>query len=234
MQVLGKLKAFFKSFLVRNRINSVELELSGIKNTVSTIVGQIPDEVTVRTKLIRQNIDELRTRVGSVQDLFVEFNSGISNKLKKELENEKKARNEQHKRFVEKTKKLLEGFKLELEMEYEARKRLTMSSDEEFQDFKKNCLDKLEKNLRFFNEIDEIKRRVSVDYDKYLQELRAEYTTLLGYLEEVVNEYKKEISKFKKNDNAVVRLSSLETRITLLEESLKKSPIKLHVLEKSE
>lgn len=85
---------------------------------------------------------------------------------------------------------------------------------------------KLNEKLEILNGIHE---KVKVDYDRYLKDLTDYHKTHIEMLH-------RDISEYKKNDNAVVRLSSLESRITLLElkqkDTLKESSsAKLHTLE---
>lgn len=74
----------------------------------------------------------------------------------------------------------------------------------------KNELKALVKTSEKFVKLEDIRVKVQADYDRYLSDLTEYHQTHIKMLHQ-------DISEYKKNDNAVVRLASLETRITLLE-----------------
>lgn len=61
-----------------------------------------------------------------------------------------------------------------------------------------------------FDDLDALASKVKIEYDRYLKDLNTYHQTHLEMLH-------RDISEYKKNDNAVVRLASLESRITMLE-----------------
>lgn len=98
-----------------------------------------------------------------------------------------------------------------------------------------DLIQRFEWALENFNRIEDLTLKANSEYDSYLCEMQSNYDSYVAKLKKEVTEFKRDISEFKKNDNAVVRLTGLETRITLLEieqQKLIKSPAtNIHTLE---
>ena len=77
--------------------------------------------------------------------------------------------------------------------------------------------EKVERNI--YEKVDNVLSSIpnKKNLDNLSEKFQHNYVRCMANLKNDVEDFKKEISEFKKNDNAVVRLSSLETRITLLE-----------------
>lgn len=205
----------------------------GVKDKISRFISRFDFSLPSRSDRFEDGCFKLNRLMDELQNLKSSYNDScvtivnISNSLEKNLKKEIRLRKTQSTKLLDRIKSC-EDYENVSYSKFntidESLKKATTKVDNIYE-----LLDTLKRELGVFHgmkdkyeNLDTLSSKVKIEYDNYIKQMIDYHEEHLKRLHGVIESYKKEISEFKKSDNAVSRLSTLEERITLLEIENKK------------